>query len=88
MYWWGLSQNLFVNNFKWVDDISEFIEDITKSYESDKAHFLVVYVHHSKKVHKWIIKLKKKRQKKLKASIKLWLVYKKVNRVIKFNPKA
>ena len=43
LYGWALSQKLPVNDFKWVEDISEFNEDFIKSYndESDKEYFLI-----------------------------------------------
>ena len=36
-----MSQKLPVNDFKWVEDISEFNEDFIKSYndESDEGYF-------------------------------------------------
>ena len=41
-----MSQKLLVNDFKWVEDISEFIEGFIKSYdgESDEGYFLEVDV--------------------------------------------
>ena len=42
LYGWRMSQNLPVNNFEWIEDISQFNEDFTKSYneESDEGYFL------------------------------------------------
>ena len=48
---WGLSQKQFVNDFKWVEEISKFTEDFSKSYESDEVYFLEVYVQYPEKVH-------------------------------------
>ena len=41
-----MSQTLPANNFKWVEDNSEFNEDFIKSYndESDEGYFLEVDV--------------------------------------------
>ena len=42
LYGWAMSQKLPVNNFKLVEDISEFNGDFIKSYndESDERYFL------------------------------------------------
>ena len=32
LYCWAMSQNIPVNNFKWVKDTSEFNEDFIKNY--------------------------------------------------------
>ena len=44
-------QNLPVNNFEWIEDTSQFIEDFTKNYieESNEGHFLQVDVKHPEK---------------------------------------
>ena len=46
LYGWELSQELPVNDFKWVEDISEFNQGFIKSYadESDEGYFLEVNV--------------------------------------------
>ena len=46
LYGWALSQELPVNDFKWVEDISEFNQGFIKSYadESDEGYFLEVNV--------------------------------------------
>ena len=46
LYGWGVSQKIPVNDFKWVEDISEFDESFVKSYnlESDEGYFLKVDV--------------------------------------------
>ena len=48
-----MSQKLPVNDFKWVEDISEFNEDFVKSFndESDEGHFLEVDVQYPEKIH-------------------------------------
>ena len=42
LYRWAISLKFPVNNFKWVKDISKFIESFRKSYneESHKGYFL------------------------------------------------
>ena len=53
LYGWEVSQKLPVNDFKWVEDISEFNEDFVKSFddESDEGHFLEVDVQYPEKIH-------------------------------------
>ena len=48
---WTMSQKLSVNDFKCVEDISEFNEDFIRSYnaESDEGCFLEVDVQYPKK---------------------------------------
>ena len=48
-----MSQKLPVNDFKWVEDISEFNEDFVKSFndESNEGHFLEVDVQYPEKIH-------------------------------------
>ena len=48
-----MSQKLSVNDFKWVEDTSEFNEDFIKSYnaESDEGYFLKVDVKYPKNLH-------------------------------------
>ena len=54
-YGWAMSQKLPVNDFKWVEDISEFNEDFRKSYNdnSDEGYFPdhVQYVQYSANLH-------------------------------------
>ena len=52
-YVWAFSQKLPVNDFKWVEDISEFDENFTKSYneESDEVHFLEVHIQYPGNLH-------------------------------------
>ena len=49
-----MPQNLLVNNFKWVEDISEFDESFIKCYneESDKWYFLEVDIKYPENLHK------------------------------------
>ena len=44
---------MVINDFKWVEDISEFNEDFRKSYndESDEGYFLEVDVQCSENLH-------------------------------------
>ena len=44
LYGWEMSQNILINNFKWVGDLAEFDESFIKSYneKSDKWYFLEV----------------------------------------------
>ena len=43
---WAMLQNLSVDNFEWIEDISQFDEDCIKNYneESEKGYFLEVDV--------------------------------------------
>ena len=42
---WAMSQKFRVNNFEWIKDASQFIEDFIKNYneESDEKYFLEIY---------------------------------------------
>ena len=44
LYGWAMSQKLRVNNFKWIKDTSQFIEDFIKNNneESNEGYFLEV----------------------------------------------
>ena len=48
-----MSQKLFVNDFKWVEDIPEFHENFIKSYneESDEGYFLEVDIQYPEQLH-------------------------------------
>ena len=50
---WAMSQKLFVNNFEWIKDTSQFNEDFIKNYnqDSNKGYFLEVDVQYTKKLH-------------------------------------
>ena len=47
-----MSQKYLVNNFEWIEEISQFNEDFIKSYneESDEGYFLEVDVQYPKKL--------------------------------------
>ena len=53
LYGWAMSQNLPVNGFKWVNDISEINEEFIKNYDenSDKRYILEVDVKYPRKLH-------------------------------------
>ena len=53
LYGWTMLQKLPVNNFEWIKDNSQFIEDFMKNYneESDEGYFLEVDVHCLEKLH-------------------------------------
>ena len=53
LYGWAMSQKLPVNNFKWVEDISEVHESFIKSYngESDEGCFLELNIQYPENVH-------------------------------------
>ena len=55
LYRWAMSQKLLVNNFKWIEDISQFNEDFIKSYneKSDEGYFLEVDVQYPDKLHEF-----------------------------------
>ena len=46
LYGWAMSQKLPVNNFKWIEETSQFNKDFLKSYneESNEKYFLEVDV--------------------------------------------
>ena len=48
-----MSQKLPVNDFKWVEDISEFNEDLIKSYngKSGEGYFLAVDFQYPENLH-------------------------------------
>ena len=50
-----MSQKLPVNNFKWIENTSQFNEDFIKSYnaESDEGYFLAVDVQFLEKLHEF-----------------------------------
>ena len=53
LYGWGMSQNLLVNNFEWIEDTYQFNKDFVKNYieESDEGYFLEVDVQQLEKLH-------------------------------------
>ena len=52
LYGWAMSQNLPVDSFKWVKDLSQFNEDFIQNYDknSNKGYFLEVDVEYPKKL--------------------------------------
>ena len=53
LYWTGNFKKMPVNEFKWVQDISEFNEDFIKSYNdnSDEGYFLEIDIQYPENVH-------------------------------------
>ena len=51
LYGWAMSQKLPVNNFKWIEETSQFNEDFIKNYneENDEGYFLEVDVQYPPK---------------------------------------
>ena len=52
-YGWAMSQKLLVNKFEWLQDTSQFSEDVMKNYneEIDEGYFLEVHVQYPEKLH-------------------------------------
>ena len=52
-YGWAIQQKLPVNNFEWIEDISEFNEDFITHYneESDQGYFVKVDVQYREELH-------------------------------------
>ena len=50
LYRWAMSKKLYVDGFKWVDDLSMFTEDFIKNYdeEGDVGYLLVVDIEYPK----------------------------------------
>ena len=57
LYGWAMSRKLPVNNFVWIEDTSQFNEDLIKNYseESDEGYFLEVDLQYLEKLHKLIM---------------------------------
>ena len=53
LYQWAISQNLPVNGFKWIEEISQFNEDFIKAYnaKSDEGYMVEVDVQYLEKLH-------------------------------------
>ena len=53
LYDWAMSQNLPVNNFDWMKDISQFNEDYIKNYneKSNEGYFFEIGVQYFRKLH-------------------------------------
>ena len=75
LHGWGMSENLPVDGFKWVKDLSQFNENFTKKYDknSNKGYFLEADAEYPKKLfnlHKGLPFLsERKKIKKLKKLI-------------------
>ena len=59
LYGWAMSQKLPINDFKWVEDLSEFNESFMKNYDenSDRGYFLEAVVEYPKNLfnsHKYL----------------------------------
>ena len=50
LYGWAMSQKLPVNDFKWIDDLSEFTEGFIRNYDknSDIGNFLKLDIEYPK----------------------------------------
>ena len=53
LYGWAMSQNLPVDGFKWIEDVSEIHEDFIKNYDenNDIGYFLKVNIEYPKEFH-------------------------------------
>ena len=53
LYNWAMLQKLPVNNFEWIKDTSQFIEDFIKNFneENDEGYFLEVDAQYLEKLH-------------------------------------
>ena len=53
MYEWAMSQNLPVNDFRWVEKTSQFNEHFIRNYsdDSNKGYFIEADVHYPKNLH-------------------------------------
>ena len=53
LYGWAMSQNLPVNSFKWINDVTEIDEKFIKNYDedSDKGYILELDVRYPRKLH-------------------------------------
>ena len=74
MYGWAISQELPVNYFNWVEETSQFNEDLTEIYneDSDIGYFIKTDVQYPKNVSKlhndlafWPKKMKSEKIEKL-----------------------
>ena len=78
MYGWAISQELPVNYFNWVEETSQFNEDLTEIYneDSDRGYFIKTDVQYPKNVRKlhndlafWPEKMKIEKIEKLVANL-------------------
>ena len=53
LYGWAMSQNVPLNNFKWIKDTSQSNKDFIKNYneERDEGSFLEIDVQYLEKLH-------------------------------------
>ena len=53
LYGWAMPQKLPVNDSEWIEDCSQFNEDLIKNYskESDKGYFIDIDVQYTEKLH-------------------------------------
>ena len=53
LYGWTMSEKLPVNKLDWNEDVSQFTEDFTKSYnnQSDEGYFLEVDIQYPENIH-------------------------------------
>ena len=104
LYRWALPQRLPVNDFEWMEQISEFDQRFIKNYDqnNDKGYILEVddcdlpFLPERKKIikcKKLVCNIRNKENyvlhiRALKQALNYGLILKKVHRVIKFNQKA
>ena len=86
LYGWAMSQNLPVDGFKWVKDVSKIDEDFIKNYDedSDKGYILEVDVEYPKNLHNLHNDLPflPERMKISKCNKLVWNLYDKKNYVV------
>ena len=53
LYGWAISQKLSINNFEWIEDMSQFNKDFIRNYneESDEGYYLEFDVQYPEKLH-------------------------------------
>ena len=53
LYGWEMSQKLLVNKFEWLQDTSQFSEDVMKNHDEEivEGYFLEVHVQYPEKLH-------------------------------------
>ena len=103
LYGLAMSQKLPVNNFKWIEDNSQFNKDFIKNYnqENDEVYFPKVDIQYPEKVRELHNdlpllpeRIKVEKVEKLvtnlhdKTEYVIHIILKKVHEVIKFNQKA
>ena len=96
LYGLAMSQNLPVNDFTWVEDISEFVEEYFLEIDIQYLENLQSYTTERMKletVEKLVANLHNKTEyvihiRNLKKALNRGLVLKRIHRVIKFNQKS